>query len=463
MGKHRKFGYESMTEGNPFLIITLFSLPLIAGSALQQLYNVMDSVIVGKFVGNTALVAVGGAFPIVFLMSSLFIGLGIGAMVMVSQYFGGNEYDNLKKTVDTIYTGLIVGGIPISLLSLLLINPALDLMSVPAEARAEASLYLVIVLAGLLGGLGYNANTGILQGLGDSKTPLILLAAACFLDNMLNLLFVLVFNMGVAGAALSTVIGQWSSWLLGIYIINRKYPMLKISPFRFRFEKSIFVEIMRLGIPAGIQNALFSIATLLLTRLVNLQGTIFAAGINAANKLDTFAFLPVQSIATAATTFAGQNIGAGKADRVRQGMFASMAIGVGFSVLGLLVVPAGPTLLRLFTDDAEVVASGMIYLRSIMPFYSLLAVLFVLNSVIRGAGESLIPMISVLLGICLARLPAAYLLEAYFGGDSIFFSYAIGWSISLLLIVPYYLSGRWKNKKITKMSEALAADMGEIL
>ena len=463
MNSEVKQGYSRMTEGNPFRLIMRFSLPLLAGSALQQVYNMADSIIVGNFVGNTALVAVGGAFPIVFLISSLFIGLGIGAMVMVSQFFGANETGNLKKTVDTIYTGLVVGAIPISLLSLLLIQPAIQLMQVPAEAAQEAYTYLFIVLFGLLGSLGYNANAGILQGVGDGKTPLLLLAIACLLDNILNLVFVLGFGMGVTGAALSTVIGQWSSWIFGIYFINRKYPMLRIRVFSFQFEKKIFKEVMRLGIPAGIQNALFSVATLLMTRLVNLQGTDFAAGVNAANKLDTFAFLPIQSLSVAATTFTGQNMGAGKIERVKKGMWSSLSIGLGFSLLGLLVVPAGPFLMRMFTSDPVVIQNGMIYLRSIMPFYSMLAVLFIVNSVIRGAGESLIPMISVLVGICLVRLPVAYWLEWQFGGESIFYSFAIGWAASLVFIIPYYLTGRWKHKKVTKESELLAVDSGEII
>lgn len=462
MGK-KQSTRENMAEGNPFLLITLFSLPLIAGNALQQVYNMADSIIVGNFVGKTALVAVGGSFPVIFLMSSLFLGLGIGAMVMVSQYYGAGDFENLQKTADTIYTGLLIGGIPISILSVFLANPILDLMSVPTEARDEAYVYMIIVLLGLLGSLGYNANTGILQGIGDSRTPLILLIIACLLDNILNLLFVLVFRMGVAGAALSTVIGQWASWIFGIFYINRKYPMLHIQPFRFRFQKDIFLRVIKLGVPAGIQSALFSVATLLLNRLINLQGTVFAAGYSGASKLDTFAFLPIQSLATAATTFTGQNIGAGKSDRVKKGLYASLLIALAFSVAGILLIPAGPFLLRMFSPDPQVIEAGMVYLRCVMPFYFLLAVIFIVNSVIRGSGESMLPMISVLIGICIVRLPVGYILNHFFGAEYIFYAYPIGWVASLLIVIPYYLSGRWKNKNLVQMSEALTLDSGEIL
>jgi len=452
----------SMTSGNPFRLILLFSLPLIAGNALQQVYNMADSIIVGNYVGSTALVAVGGAFPIIFIMSSLFMGLGIGSMVMVSQFYGAEDFDNLRKTIDTIYTFLICAGIPISIISALCTNPILDLMSVPEDARSEAYIYLIIVLSGLLGSLGYNANTGILQGVGDSKTPLILLALACLLDNGLNLLFVLVFKMGVAGAALSTVIGQMASWIFGIFFINKRYPMLKIRPFSFRFHKAAFYQIMKLGLPAGIQNALIGIATLLLTRLTNLQGSVFAAGISGANKLDTFAFLPIVSFSTAATAFTGQNIGAGKVERVKQGVRATIIISLCFSALSLLVIPFGPQLLRMFTPEKDVIESGMVFLRTVMPFYFLLGILYILNSVIRGSGESIIPMITVLIGVCVVRLPIAHLIEHYWGAEYMFYSYAIGWICSLSIVIPYYLSGKWKGKGITALSQAMnAADMGD--
>ena len=451
-----------MTDGNAFKLIVIFSLPLIAGSILQQFYNMADSIIVGQFVGETALVAVNGAFPIIFLMSSLFMGLGTGSTVMVSQFFGANDLKNLQNTVNTTYTGLIAGGIPLSIASILLANPILNLLNVPQDARDESYVYLVIVLAGLVGSLGYNVNTGILQGLGDSRTPLILLAIACLLDNALNLLFVLVFNMGVAGAALSTIIGQFSSWIFGIIYINKKYPMIQIRPFSFKFDQSIFGKIIKLGLPAGIQFSLFSLASMFLLRLVNQQGTSYAAGFGSANKLDTFAFLPIQSFSIATTTFTGQNIGAGKTERVRKGMQATLILSIGFSLLSILVIPAGPTLMRMFTDSPAVIESGMIYLRSIMPFYSLLAVLFIINSVIRGSGESIIPMISILIGICIIRLPAAYALEYYFGREFIYYSYPIGWLTSICVTVPYYLSGRWKNKSVTKSSEGLqAVDMSD--
>ncbi len=449
----RKPGSASldMTQGSTMSLIIRFSLPLLAGNALQQLYNMVDSMVVGQFVGKTALVGVGSAFPVVFLLSSLFMGLGSGAMVMVSQYFGGGERENLRKTVDSLYTGLIVGAIPLSVLGIVLADPILSLLSVPDDARGEAYLYLVILLGGLIGGLGYNMNAGLLQGIGDSRTPLLFLVVACGINIALDLFLVLVIPLGVAGVAIATVFAQLFSWVFGIFYINRKYPDLRIHPFRFRFDKKIFARIMRMGIPAGIQQALFSFGIMMMTRLINDFGSTYAAGFNAANKLDAFAFLPIQSISTALITYTGQNIGAGKLHRVDKGVKSSLLLCLGIAVAGLLVIPAGPWLLRIFTPEADVVVAGMAYLTRIMPFYTLLAVMFVVNSAMRGAGEAIIPMLSSVVGLWLARVPSAYLLVYLLGGrDNLYFCYGIGWILALIFTIPVFLMGKWKNKALTR-------------
>ncbi|MDL2327047.1 MATE family efflux transporter [Ruminococcaceae bacterium OttesenSCG-928-A11] len=456
-----------MTKGNAFGLLLRFSLPLIAGNALQQLYNMVDSVVVGQFVSHTALAAVGIAFPVIFLLASLFMGLGMGAMVMVSQFYGAGDKTNLRNTIDTVYTALLVGGIPLSVIGALLARPVLTLLNVPADTEAEAWLYLVIVLGGLLGSLGYNLNAGILQGIGDSRTPLLFLTIACLLNIVLDLLLVLVIPLGVAGVAIATIVAQFFSWIFGIFWINKKYPELTIRPFSFNFNKKLFVQIIRLGLPAGVQNALFSVGALMMTRLVNSFGSAFAAGWNAANKIDTFAFLPIQSITNAMMTYSGQNIGAGKLARVKHGTRASLLMCTVVALLGLLVMPIGPYLMRMFTDDPTVVDAGMAFIYRIMPFYWMLGINFSLNNTMRGAGEAMVPMISSLVGLWLARVPAAYLLAEHFGAANLNFCYAIGWVVGLCITIPYYLSGRWKNKSVTRAgnnpdAEAAAADRPDL-
>lgn len=216
-----KSNMTDMTQGSPARLILFFALPLLVGNMFQQLYNMVDSIVVGRFVGSTALAAVGTAFPVVFLLSSMFMGLGIGAMVMVSQFYGAGDAERLKATIDTIYTALIVGIVPLSIVGILVSRPIIALLAVPADTADQCWIYMVIVLGGLIGSLGYNANSGILQGLGDSKTPLLFLVIACIINIVLDLLFVVVFHWGVAGVAIATIIAQAFSWIFGIFYINK--------------------------------------------------------------------------------------------------------------------------------------------------------------------------------------------------------------------------------------------------
>ena len=443
-------GMTDMTVGKPMTLIAAFALPLLAGNVLQQLYNMVDSMVVGRFVGSVALAAVGTGFPIIFMISSLFMGLGMGATIMVSQFYGARDMDRVKRTVDTIYKGMLAGAVPMTILGMLVSGPLLHLIRVPADTYPDAHLYMLIIFAGFIGSLGYNVNAGILQGLGDSRTPLIFLAVACVMNIVLDLLFVVAFGWAVAGVAVATIIAQFFSWIFGVFYINRKYPELHIDFRKMTFDKDLFKEILRLGIPAGIQQALFSLGVMLLQALVNGYGSDFMAGYNGANKLDTFVFMPIQSFATATTTYAGQNIGAGRMDRVRGGTKASLILAtvVGMAA-ALLLVAAGPLLLRLFSDKPAVIDAGMAYLYRVCPFYFLLAFQFILNGTMRGAGEMMTPMVSSIVSQWLARIPSAYILDHYFGRDSMFFCFAIGWVIGLIITGGFYLSGRWKNRSVT--------------
>ena len=449
MEETKKSNLTDMTQGSPAKHILWFAMPLLVGNIFQQLYNMVDSIVVGRFVGQTALAAVGSAFPVVFLLSSLFMGLGIGAMVMVSQFYGAGDETRLKATIDTLYTALVVGTVPLTILGVFIARPVITMLAVPADTADQCWLYMVIVMGGLIGNLGYNGNAGILQGLGDSKTPLLFLVIACGINIVLDLLFVVVFSWGVAGVAIATVIAQMFSWIFGIFYINKKYPQIRIRPFCFKFDKQLFGQIVKLGVPAGIQQALFSFGVMAMQRLINGYGSAFMAGFNGANKLDAFAFMPIQSFASAATTFVGQNIGAGRPERVHRGTIATLWMSCGFSVLvALLLLPTGRFCMRLFSAEPAVIESGFAYLVRILPFYWLLAVMFVLNSIMRGAGEMMIPMISSLAALWLARVPAAYLLAHFFGPMNIHFCYAIGWVLGLAICVPYYFSGRWRSKSV---------------
>lgn len=438
-----------MTTGNPAKLICLFALPLLAGNVLQQLYNMVDSIVVGNFVGDAALAAVGTGFPVIFMLVSLFMGLGAGATVMISQFYGAGDKENLRKTIGTIYNAMLAGAVPLTAAGVLLAGPLLRLMNVPADAYDMARVYVMVVFAGVVGNMGYNVNSGILQGLGNSKTPLLFLAIACVINIVLDLLFVAVFGWGVAGVALATIIAQFSSWIFGIFYINKHYPELAVRPFQWNFDKGLFLRALKLGVPSGIQQALFSIGVMVLQTLINRYDTAFIAGFQAANKLDTFGFMPVQSFGIAVTTYVGQNIGAGKMERVNKGLRSALAMSVAVNVaVAILFVPLGPFCMRLFTQDPAVIAAGCAYLGRIMPFYAVFSIMFILNAVMRGAGETVIPMISSLVSLWAARIPVAYFLADRFGRDNLFYCYVIGWLAGILISGAYYLSGRWKNKSI---------------
>ena len=303
-----------------------------------------------------------------------------------------------------------------------------------------------IIFLGMVGSFGYNVNAGILQGFGDSKSSLLFLTIATVINIVLDLTFVLVFHWGVAGVAIATIIAQAFSWIFGIFYMKRKYEVLNFPIFKFKFDKEIFKKIVKIGLPTGIQQTLFSIGIMSMQSLVNSYGSDFIAGFNAANKIDTFAFMPVQSFSNAITTFTGQNIGAKRMDRVHQGMKSGMIMSIIVCIVCLLIIPFGPYLLGLFNSDPAVIESGMIYLNNVMPFYPLLAIMFMLNGVIRGAGETVIPMVGTIVSLWLGRIPAAYFIAHKFGKEYMFISYAIGWAVSMIISGVYYMSGKWKTK-----------------
>ncbi|MEG2597094.1 MAG: MATE family efflux transporter, partial [Oscillospiraceae bacterium] len=312
-----------------------------------------------------------------------------------------------------------------------------------------AKIYMIIIFIGMIGNLGFNINAGILQGLGDSKTSLLFLAIATIINIVLDLIFAIPLQMGVLGVALATIIAQISSWLFGIFFINKHYDFIHIKLHRFFFNKKLFLQAMKLGIPSGIQQALFSVGIMMMQSLVNSYGSSFMAGFNGANKIDTFAFMPIQSFATAITTYTGQNVGAGNYGRVKQGVKAGMTLSIGCSIIvGLILYPLSDFFMQMFSKKPEVIHAGVSYLHCVLPLYSLLAVVFILNSTMRGAGETIVPMISSFIALWIARIPVAYFIAAHWGKEVIFFSYGFGWSLGILISGIYFCTGKWKKKSL---------------
>lgn len=443
----REGGIRNMTEGSPLRHVVLFTLPLLAGNFLQQFYNMVDSWVVGNYVSDAALAAVGVGFPVIFLFTSLFSGIAIGGTVVIAQAFGAGKPERVRSTIDSLYTAFARSILPITVVSMLLVEPLMTVLRVDPAARGETRTYLLVVCAGLIGNIGYNLNAGILNGVGSSSTTLLFLMVSTVLNILLDLVLVLAFSMGVLGVALGTVIAQACSWLFGIWYINRNYPQLAIHPFNGAFDRELFREIIRIGLPSGIQMSLVALGSMCVLSKVNSYGKAFTAGFNVGNKLDTLAFLPTQSMAAAVTSFVGQNLGAGREDRARQGVRISVTLAVVWTVLSsAAVVWQCDPLSRAFSPDPAVIAASAQYLRCVMPPYVLFSTLFVLNSAMRGAGDSLYPMVNVVASVILLRVPFLYLLANRFGPDFMYWSYGIGWAVACVLSIRHYVAGKWRGK-----------------
>lgn len=438
---------RDLTAGSCWKRILYFALPMLFGSLLQQLYNIVDSWVVGNYVGDSALAAVGVSFPVVFLFVSFFMGLGSGSTVVIAQCYGAGRMEDVKKAVDTAYATFLIIIVPLTALFLLLVGPILRILNVDPAAYSDAHTYMLIIVAGLIGNVGYNTNTAILQGLGNSRTPLLFLAISTILNIILDLVSVLVLHMGVAGAAYATVIAQAASWLFGVFYINRRYPDIRIRLRGLTLDRAIFKEIMRIGLPSALQNATVSVGTMVVMGKVNSYGEVYTAAYNVGHKLDNVAFLPIQAISNAATAFVGQNIGAGKPERVKKGTRAVLLMALCWCVLvNAVLLPTRHFFVGQFTETEAVITAGAEYLFCILPFYPFFSLMFCLNSVIRGAGESVVPMLIAFVGQIFARAPGVILIANRFGPQYMYYGFAIGWILASSLSTAYYLSGRWKKK-----------------
>ncbi len=438
----------TMTEGSASRLILKFSIPLIAGNVLQQMYNLVDSLVVGNFVGKEALAAVGSTFILNFLLVSLFSGLSVGFTIVISQFYGSGNTEKVRSAVDTAYITALLGAVPVTLLGVIFTRPLLALMNTPAGITMEmSSAYLTILFAGTAGSFGYNLNAGILQGLGDSVSSLVFLAIATVLNIVLDLVFVVAFGWGVAGVAWATIISQAVSFILGTVFIVRKLKLTTLRPDDLRFDAKILKECTRIGLPGGFQGMLFSIGTMGIQRLINGYGPVFMAGYSISSRIDSLAFMPIASFSTAVITFTGQNVGAGRLDRVRRGFTVTQLMsGAVCIATSVLLIVYARFLMSLFSPDPEVIGIGAEVLYRLMPAYILLSVLFITNSVLRGAGESIVPFVAALTSFLFLRLPAAYLLDHFFGKGEIGWCYGIGWVFGLAVAMPYYFSGRWQRR-----------------
>lgn len=442
---------QDFTHGHVGRQILNFAIPMLIGNVFMQLYQFADTVIVGRILGKEALAAVGAATPVVFLTVALIAGMGIGASIVISQYFGAKQYDRVRVTCDTLFIFLLGASVVMTLLGIFFAEDVLRLMGLQEDTLPLAKTYLQIYFGGLILLFAYNSVAAILRGVGDSKTPLYFLIISSVLNVGLDLIFILWFGWGVAGAAWATVISQGVAFILSVIYINRTNPIIRIELFNPVFDREIFRECVKLGLPTGMQQAFVAIGLMALMGVVTSFGTDTLAAYVSVNRIDTFISLPVMNLAAALTSFVGQNISVGNFDRIKAGLKATLKMSLlTCAVLNTAIIIFGKQLMLLFTADANVIETGYELLVIINCSYFIFAVMFTVNGLLRGAGAAIFPMIITLLSLWLIRLPLAAFLSQYWGETGIWVAMPAGWLIGAAASLAYYYSGRWKTKAVVK-------------
>ncbi|WP_010295610.1 MATE family efflux transporter [Clostridium senegalense] len=444
---------KDLTEGHEGKQIFTFALPMLIGSLFQQLYNTADSIIVGRFIGKDAMAAVSGANPIMFLLTSLLMGVTLGFSILVSQYYGSKNMRKIKCTIDTTYIFIFITSIIITVIGIIFSEPILKIMNTPDVIMNQSKEYLIIIFAGTIFSAGYNSVSAILRGLGDSTNPLIFLIISTILNIVLDIVFILNFNMGVNGVALATIIAQGISFIFSIVYLNKKHEVLKIRFKGLKYDNDIFKRGLKLGIPSAIQQMLFSFGNIALQSLVNGYGTSAMAAFGAGTKVETFISIPIMNLGAAVSTFVAQNMGAGKLDRIKKGVKSSLFMAALLSIVVLIIfLMFNKELIGLFNTDKEVVTIGARYLMTVGPFFIAISTSFMLTSAIRGAGDSMFSLISSMISLWAVRIPSSYVFSKYLGVNGIWIGIPVGWIVGWFVTFWYYKRGRWQKKSVIKNS-----------
>lgn len=433
---------NNITEGVIWKQILIFFFPLLFGNFFQQLYNTTDAIVVGRFVGKEALSAVGGpTSTIINLLVGFFIGISTGASVTISQYYGGKDKENIGKAVHTSIALAIVGGIIIMIIGLFSAPYALKLMGTPKEIMSDSLLYIRIYFGGMIANLIYNMGAGILRAIGDSKRPLYFLIASCFVNIVLDLLFVGCFQWGVMGVAIATVLSQICSACLVCFTLIRTEDSYKLYIKQIRFHFSILKRMIQIGLPAGFQSSMYSLSNIVIQTSINSFGTDTIAAWTAFGKIDGIFWMTMSSFCIAVTTFVGQNFGAGKYDRVKKGVRVSLVMAMSTAVfLSVILYFGGNYIFWLFTSDKAVFAKGMEILRFLVPTLFTYVCIEIFSGSLRGMGSSFIPMIITCLGVCVLRIVwILTVVPIWTSMKTVLISYPFSWSITSLFFIIHYL------------------------
>lgn len=442
---------HDLTHGSVWKVIVRFALPLLIGNLLQQLYNVTDSIIVGQFLGKEALAAVSASFFIYYFIISLVIGVGSGTSVVVSQFFGAKQYDKVQRAFSSFFIFMLVAGIVLSIAGIIFAEPIFRLTNTPEEVIPDAVAYFRIYIGGTFLFVTFNSIISILRGVGESVRPMIFIFITTILNIVLDLLFIVGFHWGIEGAARATVIAQSIGMCIALGYVNNTHPLLSIKKQDLLFDMKLFKEGLKIGLPTSVQQCAIALGLIALLGIVNSFGTDTLTAYGAAGKIDTIITQAVLTLSGALAAFCGQNIGAGRFDRVRKGLRFTMLVNVIFSLITFTAIYFfGEEMMRAFTNDAAVIAIGKEYLLIIGGFFIVHGALNIYNGALRGAGDTIFTMATSLLCLWLIRIPLAYQLSAWYGRQGIWWAIGISIAIGLVITYIYYKMDIWKKRCVVK-------------
>ncbi len=443
---------NGITEGVIWRQILLFFFPILIGTFFQQLYNTVDTIIVGQYVGTQALAAVGTTGTLINLLVGFFVGLSSGATVIISQFFGAGDRENVSKAVHTSVALALAGGVLLTVVGLLTARPALKLLGVPEEIMDGAATYINVYYCGMVACLIYNVGTGILRAIGDSRMPLYVLIVCCLVNIVLDLLFVVAFHWDVFGVALATVLSQVvSAGLIMVRLLCTR-ESYRVELKKIRFHRGLLKNVVRIGLPSGLQSVLYSVSNLLIQASINSFGTDAIASWAAIGKIDGFIWMVMNAFGISITTFAGQNFGAGKYDRVKRGTKVCLAMAMGSTIaLSLVILFFGGPLLRFFTGDETVISIGQSFFQVLAPSYFTYVFIEIFSGAIRGAGEALQPMLITCFGVCGLRiLWIAIAVPLFHTMQMVAMNYPVTWVVTAIVFIIYYCRMNWLKRCIRR-------------
>lgn len=451
---HRQARYDvDMTQGSITKHLINFSLPLLLGNLFQQLYNMVDTWVVGNYVSNEAFSAVGTVGPVINTLIGFFLGLSSGAGVVISQYYGAGREEKVRQAVHTALMLTLVLGVVFTAAGIAMTPLMLQLMKTPTEVAPEQAAYLRIYFAGVMGLLLYNMGSGILRAVGDSRRPFYFLVVSAVLNTVLDLLFVIKFHMGVEGVAYATIIAQAVSALLTLWVLMRAEGGIRLELRALRFTWSVLRQIVAVGIPAALQMAITAFSNVFVQSYINYFGPDCMSGWTAYTKVDQLVILPVQSISMANTTFVGQNLGVGDTPRAKKGVRISLWLSV--AVTAVLLIPVllfAPDLTAFFNSKAEVVSYGALLLRLLSPFYFFFCINQIYAGALRGAGNSQMPMWIMLGSFVVFRQIYLYIMSNYISNEiiPIALSYPAGWFVCSVATLLYYHHCKFDSHRLVE-------------